>query len=281
MKTSEYGKLSIRKEEGFRSVAYQIKQGEFIDKWTYGYGSTTRLNDLPVQKGDTITVEDAIILFERDIARFELAVNRLVQVPLTQNQFDALVSFVYNLGAGALEGKKDKKTGKITPSTLLKKLNAGDYNGAAKEFTKWNKVTDAKGKKVALAGLTARREREKALFLRDFQAVQGFVMQNQILQPDPNNTPIPNRTLPVPTAQQELGEPLPPSNVNQGVTIAGAGVAATTAAVTTIDPSVIAEHAPTLISIVNAVKELNPFVALAVISVVSLGGLIWWKWGRR
>jgi N-acetylmuramoyl-L-alanine amidase len=58
-------------------------------------------------------------------------------------------------------------------------------------------------------------------------------------------------------------------------------VAATTAAVTTIDPSVIAEHAPTLISIVNAVKELNPFVALAVISVVSLGGLIWWKWGRR
>ena len=202
-------------------------------------------------------------------------------MPLTQNQFNALVSFVYNLGAGALEGKKDKKTGKITPSTLLKKLNAGDYNGAAKEFTKWNKVTDAKGKKVALAGLTARREREKALFLRDFQAVQGFVMQNQILQPDPNNTPIPNRTLPVPTAQQELGEPLPPSNVNQGVTIAGAGVAATTAAVTTIDPSVIAEHAPTLISIVNAVKELNPFVALAVISVVSLGGLIWWKWGRR
>ena len=281
MKTSEYGKLSIRKEEGFRSVAYQIKQGEFIDKWTYGYGSTTRLNGLPVQKGDTITVEDAIILFERDIARFEVAVNRLVQVPLTQNQFNALVSFVYNLGAGALEGKKDKKTGKITPSTLLKKLNAGDYNGAAKEFTKWNKVTDAKGKKVALAGLTARREREKALFLRDFQAVQGFVMQNQILQPDPNNTPIPNRTLPVPTAQQELGEPLPPSNVNQGVTIAGAGVAATTAAVTTIDPSVIAEHAPTLISIVNAVKELNPFVALAVISVVSLGGLIWWKWGRR
>ena len=270
MKTSEYGKLSIRKEEGFRSVAYQIKQGEFIDKWTYGYGSTTRLNDLPVQKGDTITVEDAIILFERDIARFELAVNRLVQVPLTQNQFDALVSFVYNLSAGALE-----------KSTLLKKLNAKNYNGAAKEFTKWNKVTDAKDKKVAFAGLTARRKREKELFLRKVQAVQGFIMQNQILQPDPNNTPIPNHKLPVPTAQQELGEPLPPSNVNQGVTMAGAGVAATTAAVTTIDPSVIVEHAPTLISIVNAVKELNPFVALAVISVVSLGGLIWWKWGRR
>jgi lysozyme len=265
MKTSEYGKLSIRKEEGFRSVAYQIKQGEFMDKWTYGYGSTTRLNNLPVQKGDTITVEDAIILFERDIARFEVAVNRLVQVPLTQNQFDALVSFVYNLSAGALE-----------KSTLLKKLNAKNYNGAAKEFTKWNKVTDAKGKKVALAGLTARRQREKALFLSEPDDIG-----NPFANPTPNNIPIPNHKLPVPTAQQELGKPLPPSNVNQGVTIAGAGVAATTAAVTTIDPSVIAEHAPTLISIVNAVKELNPFVALAVISVVSLGGLIWWKWGRR
>jgi lysozyme len=263
MKTSEYGKLSIRKDEDFRSVAYQIKQGQFIDKWTYGYGSTTKFDGSPVQKGDTITVEDAIILFERDIARFELAVNRLAQVELTQNQFDALVSFVYNLGAGALE-----------KSTLLKKLNDKNYNGAAKEFTKWNKVTDAKGKKVALAGLTARREREKALFLRKVQVVQDFVMQNQILQPDPNNIPIPNHTLPVPTAQQELGEPLPPSQVNQGA-VAGAGVIATGSIATIItDPQIIT---PAL----SFLQNVDYRVGLAVCAIIALTGLGYWLWRRK
>ncbi len=77
------------------------------------------------------------------------AVNRLVTVPLTQNQFDALISFVFNLGIG-----------NFRTSTLLKKLNAGDYTGAAKEFPPWVR---ADGKQ--LPGLIKRRDAEKALFL--------------------------------------------------------------------------------------------------------------------
>ena len=82
---------------------------------------------------------------------YESDVSNLVKVKLTQGQFDALVSFAYNLGARAL-----------STSTLLQKLNAGDYTGAADEFPRWNKA----GGKV-LPGLTWRREAERALFLSD------------------------------------------------------------------------------------------------------------------
>jgi GH24 family phage-related lysozyme (muramidase) len=88
-------------------------------------------------------------LFISDAQRFIDAVNRLVGVPLTQNQFDALVSFTFNLGEGALE-----------ESTLRRKLNAGDYEGAAAEFGKWVKA----GGQV-LAGLVRRRKDEAELFL--------------------------------------------------------------------------------------------------------------------
>ncbi|EDH9820259.1 TPA_asm: lysozyme, partial [Salmonella enterica subsp. enterica serovar Typhimurium] len=80
---------------------------------------------------------------------YENDVSRLVKVKLTQGQFDALVSFAYNLGARTLSS-----------STLLRKLNSGDYAGAADEFLRWNKA----GGKV-LNGLTRRREAERALFL--------------------------------------------------------------------------------------------------------------------
>jgi lysozyme len=86
--------------------------------------------------------------FLSDMVGFEAAVHRLVNVPLNQDQFDALVSFAYNCGEGNLE-----------ISTLRKKLNAGDFAGAANEFPRWNK---AKGK--VLAGLTRRRASEALLF---------------------------------------------------------------------------------------------------------------------
>ena len=85
----------------------------------------------------------------QDVAESERAVNQHVHVPLTQHQFDALVSFVFNLGAG-----------NFRTSTLLKKLNARDYDGAAQEFGRW---VQAGGK--TLPGLVRRREAESALFL--------------------------------------------------------------------------------------------------------------------
>ncbi|EAA7932780.1 lysozyme, partial [Salmonella enterica subsp. enterica] len=88
-------------------------------------------------------------LLKTGLVGYESDVSRLVKVRLTQGQFDALVSFAYNLGARTL-----------STSTLLRKLNAGDYAGAADEFLCWNKA----GGKV-LKGLTRRREAERALFL--------------------------------------------------------------------------------------------------------------------
>lgn len=134
----------IKSFEGLKLNAYICPAG--IP--TIGYG-TTRVNSQPVQMGSVITESQAVDYLKADLQQFESAVNGAVKVPVTQNQFDALVSFTYNLGAGNLRS-----------STLLKKLNAGDYAGAADEFPKWNK---AGGKE--LAGLTRRRNAERDLFL--------------------------------------------------------------------------------------------------------------------
>jgi len=139
MHTSQKGLDLIKSFEGLRLSAYKCP----ADVWTIGYGTTAG-----VKQGQTITKERADELLREDVARFEAQVLRLVKVPLTQGQFDALTSFVYNLGAGNLGN-----------STLLRLLNAGDYKGAAAQFDRWNKA----GGKV-LAGLVRRRAAERALF---------------------------------------------------------------------------------------------------------------------
>lgn len=118
-----------------------------IGKLTIGWGHT---NDHGRQfDADSVwSQQECDAEFQNDMVRFEAAVHRLVKVPLNQDQFDALVSFAYNCGEGNLE-----------QSTLLKKLNAGDYDGAAKEFQRWNKA----GGKV-LRGLVRRRASEALLF---------------------------------------------------------------------------------------------------------------------
>lgn len=145
MRASENGINLIKQFEGCRLTAYQ----DSVGVWTIGYGWTQPVDGKPVGKGMTITQQKADDLLKQGVIQYENGVNSLVKVQLNQNQFDALVDFAYNLGVNALKG-----------STLLKKLNAGDYAGAANEFTKWNK---AGGKE--LAGLTRRREAEKSLFL--------------------------------------------------------------------------------------------------------------------
>ena len=141
MQTSESGLDLIRKYEGLQLAAFVCPGG----KLTIGYGHT----GADVTTGKKIDAEEANALLRKDVQRFEKSVNELVMVPISQGMFDALISFSFNLGAGSLKS-----------STLLKKLNADDREGAADEFLKWNK---AKGK--VLAGLTARRESERELFL--------------------------------------------------------------------------------------------------------------------
>lgn len=141
MRTSEAGIALIQGYEGLRLSAYRDSVGVL----TIGYGHT----GADVKQGMTITRDEAERLLRDDLHDAESAVEKAVRVPMTQGQFDALVSFVFNLGAGRLQ-----------TSTLLRKLNDRNYIGAADEFPRWNKA----GGKV-LAGLTARRGAERALFL--------------------------------------------------------------------------------------------------------------------
>lgn len=141
MKTGINGLNIIKEFEGLRLQAYKCP----ADRWTIGYGHTAG-----VSANDVITEAQAISLLCQDVAESERAVNHYVHGPLTQNQFDALVSFVFNLGVG-----------NFRTSTLLKKLNAGDNDGAAQEFGRW---IHAGGK--ALPGLVRRRAAERALFLK-------------------------------------------------------------------------------------------------------------------
>lgn len=118
------------------------------DPWTIGWGHTGD----DVHEGKTITQAEADELFQADLRRFEDAVSRLVKVPLTDNQFGALVSFTFNLGAGALQS-----------SFLLRCLNVKNYAGAATQFEKWNHG-HVNGVLREIPGLTARRKAERALF---------------------------------------------------------------------------------------------------------------------
>jgi lysozyme len=142
MKTSPKGIALIKSAEGLRLKAYP-DPGTGGLPWTIGYGST-----LGVTRTMIITEAQAELMLAADLVRFERAVERLVQVPLTQGQFDALVSFTYNVGEG-----------NFTKSTLLRKLNAGDSEGAAEQFSRW---VNAGGK--VLPGLVKRRAAERALF---------------------------------------------------------------------------------------------------------------------
>ena len=145
MQTSEKGIALIKEFEGCKLTAYQ----DSVGVWTIGYGWTQPVDGKPIRAGMTIKQETAERLLKTGLVSYESDVSRLVKVGLTQGQFDALVSFTYNLGARSL-----------STSTLLRKINAGDYTGAADEFLRWNKA----GGKV-LNGLTRRREAERALFL--------------------------------------------------------------------------------------------------------------------
>lgn len=133
----------IKTYEGFSAKSYKCPAGV----WTIGYG-TTKVKGRAVTEGQRCTKEDAEQYLCDDLQVFAQAVKRFVKVPITDNQFAALLSFTYNLGAGALEG-----------STLLKRLNEGKYATAQAEFYKWIR---AAGK--VLPGLVKRRAAEAELF---------------------------------------------------------------------------------------------------------------------
>lgn len=146
MKASQNCINLIKVSEAFVPHPYQCPAGV----WTIGYGSTRYADGKPVGPNDKpINEAQATEILFSTLKQYEDCVNRYVTVPLTQNQFDALVDFAYNAGAQNLR-----------TSTLLKWLNAGNYSAASQEFSKW---VNAGG--VRLSGLVKRREAERKLFL--------------------------------------------------------------------------------------------------------------------
>lgn len=148
MKISENG---IRLIRGFEGYHRRLPNGDCTTYYcparvlTIGYGCTEGISE-----GDVWTEAQAAAALMRELAKHEAAVTRLVTVEINQHQFDALVSFSYNCGSGAL-----------SKSTLLKRVNAKDFAGAARAFAAWNK-----GGGRVLPGLVSRRAREAALFQR-------------------------------------------------------------------------------------------------------------------
>ena len=141
MKTSKNGINLIKNFEGCRLEAYKCPAGV----WTIGYGHTAG-----VKQGQKITKFQADALLIIDLEKFEKAVTKLVKKPITQNEFDALVSFAFNVGIGNFE-----------KSTLLRLVNMGQFELASKQFERW---IYAGGK--PLTGLKKRRLAEKTLFLK-------------------------------------------------------------------------------------------------------------------
>lgn len=138
------GLAHIQQWEGCKLVSYQDVAGV----WTIGHGHTSAAGIPFVKPGMRINQTEADDILKSDLKKFEERVNRLVKVPLNDNQFAVLVSFDFN-------------TGKLHSSTLLKKLNAGDYDAVPGELMKW---VNAGGKKVK--GLVNRRSAEAGLWAK-------------------------------------------------------------------------------------------------------------------
>jgi lysozyme len=143
MDITNQGIVSLENREALRLKAYQ----DSVGIWTVGYGSTI-VDGVRVKQGDTITKEKAEACLRNDVKKASSSVNTFVKVPLTPNQFDALVSFVYNVGTSAFEH-----------STLLRYLNAGKYKDAASQLLVW---VYAGGK--VIPGLINRRKSEYQQF---------------------------------------------------------------------------------------------------------------------
>lgn len=143
MKINDKGIALIKNFEGCRLAAYPDPVTG--DKpWTIGYGHTDN-----VKQGNTITQAQADQFLCEDLAPVYSTIEENVKTQINQNQFDALCSFIFNVGVG-----------NFTRSTLLTKLNKGDIQGAGDEFLRWNCVAGR-----VIAGLTKRREAERGLFL--------------------------------------------------------------------------------------------------------------------
>lgn len=237
MKTSAAGINLIKEFEGVRLKAYRCP----ADVWTIGVGHTSAAGPPVVKAGMEITNAQAMKILANDLVKFEDGVDSAVKVPLKQNQFDALVSFAFNVGLGAL-----------AKSTLLRKLNAGQYDAVPAELMKWTK---AGGKE--LPGLVRRRRAEAALWrgVDDSKAIK----QDARVEPD---APKPSKTM----AQSKEG--------NAAMLTGGA---ATLSAVNDAAQQV-KETGDTFTSLLDLLK--SPSFLLTLLIIVAAAAIWYWRWQR-
>ncbi|EDJ1487032.1 lysozyme [Salmonella enterica] len=144
MKISDSGLAALKREEGCKLTAYPDSRGA----WTIGTGHTGKVDGVAIHRGMTITQDTADRLLRDDLSWVERCIAERVTVVLNQNQYDALCSLIFNIGASAFIG-----------STVRRQLNAGNYTAAADAFLKWSRA----GSNPTI--LAPRRGRERAMFL--------------------------------------------------------------------------------------------------------------------
>ena len=136
----------VANHEGFRDKAYRPIPTDVL---TLGHGYTLREDGTPIREGDTITLEQSKTRLKKELYSYRLKISECIKVPVTENQADAFTSLAFNIGTGA-----------FCKSTLVRKLNLYDYQGACQEILRWDRF---QGK--PLRGLTNRRKDENKLCL--------------------------------------------------------------------------------------------------------------------
>lgn len=182
MKTSYKGRAFIAREEGVVLTAYQ----DSVGVWTIGIGHTTAAGPPAVTQGLTLTLAEAFDLFAKDIAKYEARVNAALTVSVSQNVFDACVSFDYN-------------TGTINRASFVKLLNSGDLAGAGDGMMAWNKPPEIIG----------RRHREQVLFLTGDYGPTGTIPVWQKQGGKPSSMALPPDTAPAPAPPVQPPAPAP------------------------------------------------------------------------
>lgn len=234
MQTSKYGISLIRQFEGCELTAYR----DSVGVWTIGIGHTEAAGTPYPAKGMTITSAEADTLLSHDLRSTEEAVASCVTVKLEQYQFDALVSFVFNLGIG-----------NFRKSTLLKKINAGQFAACPAEFLKWG---NAGGKPCA--GLLHRRHAEASLF-------SGL----GIVKSDPKDS---RRAPDQPVASKHI------TMSKEGNAAVVTGATSAVAALSTMSDQ--ARQASDAVDTIVKVMQ-NPIFAMLVIGALAAGAIWYWR----
>lgn len=234
MQTSKYGIAALKKSEGCELSAYQ----DIVGVWTIGVGHTAAAGTPFPVKGMTIASAEADELLSHDLRGLEVDISSCVTVKLEQYQFDALVSFVFNLGIGNFK-----------KSTLLKKINAGKFEACPAEFLKWG---NAGGKPCA--ALLHRRHAEAALF-------SGI----GVVQSDPKDA---RRAPDQPVASKHI------TMSKEGNAAVLTGATSAVAALSTISEQ--AQQASDAVETITKLLH-NPVFALLVVGAIAAAAIWYWR----